>query len=93
MKIEELAKNFDPVTVIEFKDYILEHLSDLCSSKNSNSKIVCNYKIKKRVCEKCGSKLYKNGKTKNGVQKYICSFCKHTLSETTGTNRQSIKWF
>lgn len=37
------------------------------------------------MCEKCGSKLYKNGKTKNGVQKYICSFCKHTLSETTGT--------
>lgn len=36
-------------------------------------------------CEKCGCKLYKNGKTKNGIQKYICSGCKATLSETTNT--------
>ena len=40
MKIEELIKDLDPVTIIEFKDYIIEHLSDLCSTKNSNSKII-----------------------------------------------------
>src|SRR5699024_3144906 len=64
---------------------IIEHLSDLCSTKNSNSKIIYNFKTEKKICEKCGSKLYKNGKTKNGVQKYVCSCCKHTLSETTDT--------
>ena len=85
MKIEELIQDLDPVTIIEFKDYIIEHLSDLCSTKNSNSKIIYNFKTEKKICEKCSSKLYKNGKTKNGVQKYICSCCKHTLSETTDT--------
>ena len=85
MKIEELIQDLDPVTIIEFKDYIIEHLSDLCSTKNSNSKIIYNFKTEKKICEKCGSKLYKNGKTKNGVQKYVCSCCKHTLSETTDT--------
>lgn len=29
--------------------------------------------------------MHKNGKTKTGIQKYICSGCKHTTSETTGT--------
>ena len=36
-------------------------------------------------CNKCGCKFHKNGKTKNGVQKYICSGCKLTRSETTNT--------
>ena len=29
--------------------------------------------------------LYKNGKTKNGIQKYVCSECKITISETSNT--------
>lgn len=85
MKIEELMKNLDPVTIIEFKNYILEHLSDLCSTKNSNSKVISKFKNKEMFCEKCGCILHKNGKTKNGIQKYICSGCKTTLSETTNT--------
>lgn len=85
MKIEELMKNLDPVTIIEFKNYILEHLSDLCSTKNSNSKVISKFKNKEMYCEKCGCILHKNGKTKNGIQKYICSGCKTTLSETTNT--------
>ena len=36
-------------------------------------------------CDKCNCRLYKNGKTKNGVQKYICSNCRNTIFETTGT--------
>lgn len=32
-----------------------------------------------------GCKFYKNGKTKTGVQKYICLGCKNTVSETTNT--------
>ena len=36
-------------------------------------------------CNKCGCKFHKNGKTKNGVQKYVCSGCKSTISETTNT--------
>lgn len=85
MKIEEILKELDPVTIIEFKNYITEHLSDLCSTKNSNSKVISKFKYEEMTCEKCGCKLYKNGKTKTGIQKYICSRCKLTLSQTTGT--------
>ncbi len=80
-----MLKDLDPVTIIEFKNYIIEHLSDLCSTKNSNSKVVSSFKVKEMICEKCGCKIHKNGKTKSGIQKYICSGCKKTLSETTGT--------
>ena len=85
MKIEEFLKELDPVTIIEFKNYLLENLSNLCSTKNSNSKIISKFRNKGNVCEKCGCKLYKNGTTKSGVQKYICSGCKTTFSETTNT--------
>lgn len=85
MKIEELIRDLDPITIIEFKNYIQEHLSDLCSTKNSNSKVISKFKNKDMFCEKCGCKLFRNGKTKNGIQKYICSGCKKTLSETTNT--------
>ena len=37
MNIEELLKDLDPVTIIEFKNYLVENLSKLCSAKNSNS--------------------------------------------------------
>ena len=72
MNIKEFIKDLDPVTIIEFKNYIIEHLSDLCSTKSSNSKIISKFKDKEIFCEKCGCKLHKNGKTKNGIQKYIC---------------------
>jgi len=85
MKIEDLIKDLDPVTIIEFKNYILEHLSELCSMKNSNSKVISKFRNKEMFCENCGCKIQKNGKTKNGVQKYICSGCRKTLSETTNT--------
>lgn len=64
MNIKELIKDLDPVTIIEFKNYIIEHLSDLCSTKSSNSKIISKFKDKEIFCEKCGCKLHKNGKQK-----------------------------
>ena len=85
MKIEELIKDLDPVSIIEFKNYLLENLTQLCCEKNSNSKIISSHRNEELFCEKCGCKFYKNGKTKNGVQKYICSGCKNTISETTNT--------
>lgn len=85
MSIEELIKNLDPVSIVEFKNYIIENLSDLCSTKNSNSKVISKFKGEELFCEMCGCKLYKNGKTKSGIQKYICSGCKTTLSETSNT--------
>ncbi len=85
MNIEELIKILDPVSIIEFKNYILENLSDLCSTKNSNSKVISKFKDKELFCEKCGCKLHRNGKTTNGIQKYICSGCKKNLSETSNT--------
>ena len=85
MKIEELLKDLDPVTIIEFKNYLLDNLSKLCSAKNSNSKIITKFKKEENTCKRCGCKLYKNGRTTNGIQKYICSNCKATYSETTNT--------
>lgn len=85
MKIEELIKDLDPITIIEFKNYLLENLTELINNKNSNSKIISNNQTGIKCCHKCGCILYKNGKTKTGIQKYICSGCRHTTSETTGT--------
>ena len=44
MNIEELLKDLDPVTIIEFKNYLTENLSKFCSTKNSNSKIISKFK-------------------------------------------------
>ncbi len=85
MKIEDLIKDLDPITIIEFKNYLLENLTELINHKNSNSKIISNNQTGNRCCNECGCILYKNGKTKTGIQKYICSGCKRTTSETTGT--------
>ena len=85
MKIEELINELDPVTIIEFKNYISEHLFDLCSTKISNSKVISKFRDEELLCEKCGCKLHKNGKTKSGIQKYICSECKKTYSQTSNT--------
>lgn len=85
MNIEELLKDLDPVTIVEFKNYLIENITTLCSTKDSNSKVICRFKKENLFCEKCGCVLHKNGKTKTGVQKYICSGCKKTLSETTDT--------
>ena len=85
MNIEDLLKDLDPITIIEFKNYLNDNLSKLCSSKNSNSKVISKFKNKKRCCNECGCILHKNGKTKSGIQKYICSGCNSTSSETTDT--------
>lgn len=85
MKIEELIKGLDPVSIIEFKNYLLENLTQLCYEKDSNSKVISSHRKNELFCEKCECKFYKNGKTKNGVQKYICPGCKNTISETTNT--------
>lgn len=55
-------------------------MCDLCSTKNSNPKVISKSKNEKLFCSKCGCKLYKNG-----IQKYICSGCKTTISETSNT--------
>lgn len=82
MKIEELVKELDPVTLIEFKNCIIENLTNICETKNSNAKIISNLKDSESFCNECGCLLHKNGKTKNKIQKYVCSGCKKTYSET-----------
>ena len=85
MKIEELIKELDPVSIIEFKNYLIENLSELCKTKNSNSKIISNHRDSNVICKHCNIRMSKNGKTKNRVQKYICNSCNYTCSETTDT--------
>lgn len=64
MKVEELIKDLDPVSIIEFKNYLLENLTELCCQKNSNSKIIFSHRQEDLFCKKYGCKFYKNGKTK-----------------------------
>ena len=85
MNIKELINDLDSVTIIEFKNYIVENLMTFCSNKDSNSKIISSHRNNILFCNVCGCKLRKNGKTKNGIQKYICSGCNCTSSETTNT--------
>ena len=85
MKIEKLIKDLDPVTIIEFKNYIVENLGEICKTKNSNSRVISNHKREETFCKNCNVKMNKNGKTKNDVQKYICKHCGYTCSETTGS--------
>lgn len=85
MRIKELLENLDPVNLIEFKNYIIENLTNICETKDSNAKVISNFKESLTFCKECGCLLHKNGKTKNGIQKYVCSECKKTYSETTGT--------
>ena len=85
MKIEELIKDLDPVTIIEFKNYVVENLGEICKTKNSNSKVISNHRNGETICKNCKVKMNKNGKTKNEVQKYICKHCGYTCSETTNT--------
>ncbi len=85
MNIKELLNDLNSVTIIELKNYLSENLIKLCSTKNSNSKVISKFRVKEKCCNKCGCILHKNGKTNSGVQKYICSGCKLTLSETTNT--------
>ena len=64
IKIEELIKDLDSVSIIEFKNYLLENLTELCSKKDSNSKVISSHRQENLFCKKCGCKFYKNGKTK-----------------------------
>ena len=84
-KIISIAGYCDPITLFEFKKYLEENLVNICCKKDSTAKIISNSKDKFLYCESCGCILHRNGKTKSGIQKYICSGCKKTSSERTGT--------
>lgn len=85
MNYETLIKGLDPVTLIKLKKFLNQHIIDLFDEKDSNAKVISKNKNVVSECERCGGKIYRNGKTKTGVQKYICNSCKHTFSETTNT--------
>lgn len=84
-KLINLTNYFDPITLFEFKKYLEKNLVNICCKKDSTAKIISNNKEQTLCCDFCGCILYRNGKTKNGIQKYICSGCKKTSSERTGT--------
>lgn len=84
-KLISISESFDPITLFQFKKYLEKNLVNICCKKDSTAKIISNSKEESLYCERCGCMLYRNGKTKSGVQKYICSNCKKTSSERTGT--------
>jgi len=83
----EILKGFDSVTLLEFKNYLKDNLTTICCAKGSNAKIINQNINEPKICPHCKNRMNKNGHSKTGVQKYICSNveCKFTLSETTGT--------
>lgn len=83
----EILKSFDSVTLLEFKNYLKDNLTNICCAKGSNAKIITQNVNEPRMCPCCKNRMNKNGHSKTGVQKYICSNndCKFTSSETTGT--------
>ena len=44
MNTKEVIKELDHVTLIEFKNYLIEHLIEDCLERNSNSKVISSYK-------------------------------------------------
>ncbi|MCI6266088.1 MAG: IS1595 family transposase [Bacilli bacterium] len=83
MNVNEIIKDLDAVQLIELKNYITNELLDICETKDSNSKIIEN-NTHNKICL-CGCTMSKNGHTPTGVQKYVCSHCKHTCCATTNT--------
>lgn len=84
----ELLKNLlelDALTLSEFKDYLNQHIVEICSTHGTNAQIVQEHSKNEKICLKCNCKFHKNGHTRSGVQKYICPMCGDTSSETTGT--------
>lgn len=83
----KILKEFDSVTLLEFKNYLKDNLMNICCAKGSNAKIINQNINDVKLCPCCKNRMSKNGHSKTGVQKYICSNteCKFTLSETTGT--------
>ena len=86
-KLMNILCEFDSVTLLEFSDFLKENLVNICCAKGSNAKIINQNINEPKTCPCCKSRMNKNGHTKPGVQKYMCSNleCKFTLSETTGT--------
>ena len=84
MNFKELLVDWSPDQVIEFKNYLSENIKAIISTTNGCSLLI-NKQNGRPVCSNCRNNLHKNGKTKNNVQKYICSNCKKTATETTNT--------
>jgi len=84
MNYDDILNQFNPTELLEFKKYVLDNLKALLSKKDGVSNILKKENVI-LYCPNCNTKLYRNGKTKTGVQKYICKDCKTTISETTGT--------
>lgn len=59
MKIEELVNNLDPVSIIEYKNYLLENLTELCCRKNSNSKIISSHRHEDLFCKSLTQLIHK----------------------------------
>lgn len=84
MNYLELLKDLNPIQIIEFKNYLKENIKNVVGAKDGFAKIIRSEK-QVHCCSNCQSSLWKNGKDKNNVQKYICPGCKLTRSETTDT--------
>lgn len=63
----------------------MDILPSVVKSKKSNHKII-KRECKDIICPYCITKLvYKNGRTKEGRQKYICRECKKSFSNSNNS--------
>ncbi len=82
--MNELLENLHVDQLEELYDILINKI-DIKSKEIKSNHLIINRETNNISCERCGSyHILKNGKTKQGVQKYICKDCKKTLSNTTG---------
>lgn len=84
-KILEEVKKMDALMLYQLKQFLIDNIIELSSSNGTNAKVIQDNCNEMKMCPVCNNILSKNGHTKSGVQKYVCSSCRKTLSSTTNT--------
>lgn len=93
MDIDKIVKAFEALSPSEqelFKNVIFNKIEHSDKSKNANLEInefVSESRFSKGIyCSYCKSeKFVRNGKTKDGGQRYLCKECRKTFTATTNT--------
>jgi len=85
MRTYQELKTFVDSLYADEADILMDILPSVVKSKKSNHKIIKRER-KDIICPYCNTKLvYKNGRTKEGRQKYICRECKKSFSDSNNS--------
>lgn len=85
MKTYEELKEFVKNLCADEADLLMDLLPSVLKSKKSNNKIIKRER-KNVICPYCFSdNIYKNGKTKEQRQRYLCRNCKKSFSDNNNS--------